>query len=160
MSAKSGVNPVVLKQAGPDGIVDLDYETEFLDVFRAEKFRFQIRNREVGGYDNMPFQKFIREEAYSRADSFFYGEEYGGGRLYRIHGAPGGLGAGPYRGGNLNYINQGLIFSARGDSAFTAMTVVLAWNRAAGATGNTDSQYLHQRLRLTGFGHDSWRRLP
>ncbi len=150
---------VVLKSPGQDGVVNLDYQTEFLDVFRAEVYRFQLRDREVGGYKNMPAQKFLREEAYGFADSKFYGD-IAGGRLYRINGAPASLGPGPYKGGNLNYINQGLLFAARGDSLRTVKATVWSWNRAAGAFGNTDSQHLDSRLKLTEFGYNLWRKKP
>lgn len=150
---------IVLKAASADGVVDLDYQTEFLDVFRAEINRFKLRDREVGGYENMPAQKFLREEAYSRADSYFYGD-LSGGRMYRINRAPETLGSGPFRGGNLNYINQGLIFAARGDSLSTAKFVVRGWNGAAGVFGQTDSNYLKLRLRLTEYGYNLWSKKP
>ena len=150
---------VVRKKPGEDGVVDLTYQ-EFLDVFRAEVYRFHLRNNEVGGYANMPAWKFLREEAYGNADSFFYGREFGGGAFYRIVDAPASLGVGPYQGGNLNYINQGLIFAARGDSLFEAKAVVSGWNGAAGLFGNTDSEHLELRLRLTEHGYNLWRTLP
>jgi RHS repeat-associated protein len=139
------------KQAGEDGIVELDYGTEFLDVFRYEHIRINAMNQDVGGFASLDPYTFLHQIAYKRGDSKFYGAA--GGKLFRISGAPASLGEGPHLGGNLNYITQGMIFAAGGRSKSQAIGAVRAWN-SNGRTGSP--QYREIREKMTAYGYDLW----
>jgi len=139
------------KQAGADGIVELDYETEFLDVFRYEYIRINAIDQDVGGLAALDPYTFLHQIAYRRGDSKFYGAA--GGRLFRIRGAPANLGEGPHLGGNLNYVTQGMIFAAAGRSKLQAMRAVRTWN----ATSRTGSpQYREIREKMAAYGYELW----
>jgi hypothetical protein len=130
---------IAYKSAGRDGFVDLSQQ-ELVEAFRYEFERLNGRSNAVGGYGNMSDVDFLLE-ARNEGDSWFYNEN--GGRQYRIDGA------GPYLGGNINYINQGIIFALGGRTLAEARMAVFAWN----ASGAGHIEYLSQRLQFTEMGY-------
>ena len=71
-----------------------------------------------------------------------------GGVMYRINGAPSGV-IGPYAGGDLNYIKQGVVFAAAGRARGEMNVVINIWNYSgAGSVGN-----LSQRIYFSGIGY-------
>ena len=75
-------------------------------------------------------------------DSVFYGP-VAGGRDYMIDGA------GPYRGGNINYFKQGMIF-ARAELPIDVLnSAAIGWH----ALGHGNPEYLIQRLQFATAGY-------
>jgi hypothetical protein len=100
-----------------------------------------------GGYENLSDSEF-GWELYHRGDSIFYGEY--SGALCRVTGYPGF--GGPYVGGDLNYINQGLMFAAGQRSISQLDATVRAWNTFGGGTYS----HMAERIFLSNFGYYYW----
>lgn len=127
---------------GELGVV-LDFEIAHIDARAALR----------GGYENLSAMEF-GWEAYDAGDSIFFGPEYGG-EYFRVVGGPPGL-VGPFVGGDLNYLKQGLIFGARGASGFQLNGAVMSWNVYGGGT----LSHTGVRLYLANIGYDYWNSRP
>ena len=114
-----------------------------MEVFSYEAARISVRSALRGGYENLNDVEFALE-ARDWGDSVFYGDN--GGRYYRIDGQ------GPYLGGNLNYVDQGMIFAAGQRTLDQAHSYVSMWN----ISGAGSLQYLNQRLEFTTYGYYLW----
>jgi hypothetical protein len=75
-------------------------------------------------------------------DSVLYGPVTGG-RDYMIDGA------GPYRGGNINYFKQGMIFARAGLPIDVLNSAAIGWH----ALGHGSPEYLIQRLQFATAGY-------
>lgn len=140
---------------GDDGVIELDYNSQLLAVFRYDKARIMKMDLDSGGLANLGFADFAVEIAWRRGDSVFHGQY--GGSLFRITGAPGSIGAGPHLGGNLNYVTQGMIWAAAGYSKAAMQFAVVHWN-AVPIAGSP--LHIADRLILTNYGYDLWSELP
>lgn len=112
-----------------------------------------FRSELLGGYENLSAIDFAKE-IYFNGDTVFYGPDFGG-TPFRIIDAPEGFG-GPYVGGDLNYIKQGLMFAAQGMSPFEMRYTISIWNQTPGGT------YSHTAIRnhLADFGYELWMSRP
>jgi len=143
------------KEAGEDGVVELDYESDFLDVWRFEVIRINAMDSDVGWLAGLGPYTFLNQIARVNGDSSFYGPPTGG-RLFRITGAPAGLGEGPHLGGNLNYVNIGMIFAAGGRSKNQAIGAVRLWN--TNDKSGTPA-YRETREKMAAYGYHLWGQL-
>ncbi|MBL8297788.1 MAG: VCBS repeat-containing protein [Rhodanobacteraceae bacterium] len=149
---KSRAYEVVGKAPGADGVVEISYD-ELMLVVDYEIDVVSGRSALRGGYENLSTAEF-GVEIYRFGDTIFYGEApYGnGGTLYRVTGAPPSFG-GPYPGGDLNYIKQGLMFGARGSSVTAMNGTISLWN----AYGGGSMSHLSERIYLANLGLDIWK---
>jgi hypothetical protein len=143
-SLKPGAEDLAYRQEGEDGVVHLSSE-EFLDIFRYESSRLEDRFNFLN--EAFPVDLVdVLMEAKNQGDSLFYYAN--GGRTYRVGGLPI-----DDVGGNINYVNQGLVFAIGGESLDTAHSAVAAWNvSGAGTLG-----YLGRRLDYTTLGYALWK---
>ncbi|WP_312107951.1 hypothetical protein [Stenotrophomonas indicatrix] len=131
------------KAPGADGVVDLTM-SDFNDVMKYEAAHTRMASEVRGGFDKLPVWE--RAVVYSKADSIFYGDN--GGKFFRIV-REGGAPIGPYRGGDFNYIKQGMTFRASGDSQGEMRAAIVGWN----ASGAGTSSNIPQRIFLSEVGY-------
>jgi hypothetical protein len=133
---------IVYRSPGEDGVVDMS-KAEFNEVFDYEMARVSMRSEIRGGYENLGPMDFAKE-AIIQGDSLFYGDN--GNTRYRIDGS------GPYLGGNLNYVNQGIVFAAAGRNPSELMVSVGYWNLVRSAS----PVYTNERMGWAAYGYNLW----
>jgi RHS repeat-associated protein len=126
---------ILSKPAGDDGIVNLSM-AEFGQLLDYEVAATELKSSLRGGYDNLSTIELLYEARVG--DSLFYGDF--GGVDYRITGTDGAV-IGPYKGGDFNYIKQGIIFSEGKGARLDMHLIVQSWNISGGGT------FLHTKRR-------------
>lgn len=117
---------------------------EFGQLMDYEVAHTRMRSDLRGGYENLPARETLWEARYG--DSLFFGAF--GGVSYRVSSSS-GASIGPFKGGDFNYIKQGIIFSASGDRISEMRAVIGIWNvSGAGTLSN-----LLQRLFFAEIGY-------
>jgi len=142
---------ILERPAGDDGVKELSIG-EFALVLDVSKVEIDARSRARGGYENISGVEFSRV-LYHQGDSIFFGDEtHGGfgGTSFRIVGAPWSDNT-VFYGGDLNYLYQGLLHAARGNSQMQLATTVTWWNSAFG-TGSPTRMF--HRLLVSDYSYN------
>lgn len=122
---------------------------------RLTMIEMDEKQKQFGAYKDMSRLEFMSLIKGGHGDSIFRRNREWSPKMFSVSGMPGYY-AGHHFGGNINYMMQGMSWSAAGYSKYEMNSAIRLWNSVQGTAGGAPRNFLQigPAIRWAEFGYD------